>query len=123
MHACQQELTVTPEAIDATDAHYRVAVKQTELVGFYSLEGQSGDRIALSSMFIDPQYIGKGIGRQLMERALTHAAQLGSSILTIQSDPNASAFYQAAGAELCGESESDSIPGRMLPMLQIRLSG
>jgi len=37
----------------------------------------------------------------------------------IDADPNAEGFYLKMGAERVGESPSGSIPGRMLPLLQV----
>ena len=37
----------------------------------------------------------------------------------IQGDPNASKFYEAAGARLVGTRESGSVPGRDLPLYEI----
>ena len=121
MRACEQELTVSAAEISATDNHFVVAIDRQELIGFYALERMSEGEIELIAMFVEPQYIGKGVGRQLMQQAINHAVQLGAKRLTIQSDPHAQAFYQAAGAEPCGERESGSIPGRFLPILQIEL--
>ena len=122
MQACRQELAVSSRAIAAPDRHYVVAVEDERIIGFYALEDQREERIELGAMFVEPRRIGTGVGRQLMQRAMVHAAQLGARRLEIQSDPNALAFYQAAGARCCGERESESVPGRMLPLLQLDLS-
>lgn len=121
MRACREELMVSSQAIEAPDRHYVVAVEGAQIIGFYALEDQRGERIELGAMFVEPRRIGTGVGRQLMQRAMAHAAQLGARRLIIQSDPNALAFYQAAGASRCGERESESVPGRMLPLLQLDL--
>lgn len=39
--------------------------------------------------------------------------------MIIQDDPNAEAFYLAAGGVRTGDRESDSIPGRFLPLFVI----
>lgn len=121
MLACRQELTVTAAAIDASGSYYEVALDRHQAVGFYALEDLCVDQIELGALFVDPPHIGQGVGRQLIERAKSRALHLGARTLTIQGDPHALAFYRAAGAELCGERESGSIPGRMLPLLRIEL--
>jgi len=121
MRACAEELAVSAQAIDKDEIHYEVALDRQQPIGFYTLEDLGAWEIELGALFVDPPYIGLGIGRQLIERAKSRAAQLGARVLTIQGDPHALAFYRAAGAELCGERESDSIPGRMLPLLRIDL--
>ena len=121
MQACREELNVDAETIEAEDCFYEVAIKAGRIAGFYALEGR-GRSIELDALFVEPQDIGKGIGRRLIERARARAAALGAEILTIQGDPNAIDFYHAAGALLIGERESGSIPGRMLPLLEIDLA-
>ena len=94
---------------------------QQELVGFYTLENLADTRIELGALFVEPKYIGQGIGKQLMDRAKIHATQLGAHTMTIQGDPHALEFYHVAGASIIGELESGSIPGRFLPLLEIPL--
>lgn len=122
MDACVDELSVSPGHIENCDFHYVVAVVNTQAAGFYALEGLSGDEIELGALFVDPDHIGTGVGKTLVESAKLHAVNLGARKLNIQGDPNAEKFYRAAGAELTGSKESDSIPGRFLPTFQISLS-
>jgi GNAT superfamily N-acetyltransferase len=122
MQACRRELTVIPESIAGDDIQYVVAVIKRELAGFYALENLTDKRIELGALFMEPKYIGQGIGRQLMARAKAHAIKLGANTMTIQGDPHALEFYRAAGARVIGEMESGSIPGRFLPLLEIPLA-
>jgi GNAT superfamily N-acetyltransferase len=121
MLACEAELRVSAQAIGAGEIYCEVALDRQQPIGFYTLEDLHHEQIELGALFVDPPCIGQGVGRQLMERAKSRAAQLGAQVLTIQGDPHALAFYRAAGAEACGERESSSIPGRMLPLLRIEL--
>jgi N-acetylglutamate synthase-like GNAT family acetyltransferase len=122
MKACVDELSVSPGHIENCDSHYVVAVVNAQVAGFYALEGLSGDEIELAALFVDPDHIGTGVGKTLVERAKLHAVNLGAHKLNIQGDPNAEKFYRAAGGEPTGSKESDSIPGRFLPTFQISLS-
>ena len=122
MHACRDELSVDPESIDADGRFYETAIEDDRIAGFYTLDGR-GEFIELEALFVEPEHIGKGIGRQLIDRARRRAVELGARILTIQGDPHALEFYLAAGAVVVGERESDSIRGRMLPLLEIDLRG
>jgi len=114
-------LTVPAQAIAAGEIHGEVALDGKRPIGFYTLEDLRDGQIELGALFVDPPCIGQGVGRQLLERAKSRAAQLGARVLSIQGDPHALAFYRAAGATLCGERESGSIAGRMLPLLRIEL--
>lgn len=120
MAACVDELRVTSAILsDKNQSHY-VAVQDGTIIGFYGLEKLSATEFELDSLFVRPELIGKGIGRRLMKHAKQIAQQMGCKIMTIQSEPNAEAFYQAAGGKTVGQKASDSIAGRYLPMLEIR---
>ena len=122
MNACIDELSVSTADIADNACHYVVAELDGEIIGFYSLEGLRQGEIELGALFVDPGHIGTGTGRTLIERAKTHARELGASILSIQGDPNATKFYRAAGAVETGRRESESIRGRFLPVFQIELA-
>jgi len=121
MQACIDELSVSPAHIEDNDFHYMVAVVDEKIVGFYELEDISGDEIELGALFVEPDHIGTGVGKALIESAKHHAVTLGASKLNIQGDPNAERFYRKAGCEPTGSKESESIPGRFLPTFQILL--
>ena len=99
-----------------------VAILEDEIVGFYSLENFSGVEIELAALFVDPDYIGTGVGRALMTSAKRHAVKLGAQKINVQADPNIEKFYLSAGGMKTGSKESESIPGRFLPTFQILLT-
>ena len=76
----------------------------------------------MEALFVDPDHIGSGFGRQLMTHAKNQALALGGNSLSIGADPNAEKFYRAAGGVVTGKHESQSIPGRYLPTLKIDLT-
>ena len=114
-------LTITPAFI----ADGRVLVAEREggrLLGIASVAPLEQDRsYDLVHLFIEPGVIGNGVGRRLFEAAANKARQDGARRLVIQSDPNAAAFYRRLGAKDAGEAPSESVPGRMLPMLHFEL--
>ncbi len=119
MDACREELTVSAADIKADRRHYVVAVSGTTLAGFYSLDKMSDTEYELEALFVEPEHMGRGIGRTLLGHASDLVTARGGNRLLIQSDPHAEAFYRAAGAESIGHRESDSVPGRLLPLLVI----
>lgn len=119
MQACEEELTVLPEAIRSDACHHAVADLGGEIVGFYTLENQVGDVIELGALFVEPEHMGSGIGRLLLTAARQRAHTLGASRVTIQGDPHADGFYRSAGATRVGSRESGSVRGRMLPLYRI----
>ena len=121
LEACRKELAVDPARIGAKDYSCFVAHDQNALVGYYSLEIIGDDSYELDALFVDPEYIGKGAGRSLMNHALEILRGRDAERLVIQGDPNAQDFYLAAGAKLIGSRASESIPGRELPLFEIEI--
>lgn len=117
MAACRDELTVTPGDVDSGLTW--LAEQDNKIVGFYGLVPEDGDG-DLAFLFIEPAAIGSGVGGALFTHMLATAARAGFNRVTIASDPQAEGFYQRRGATRIGEIASDSIPGRSLPLLEIR---
>ncbi len=119
LEACRAELTLD----QATAEHTRVVEVDGRLAGFYLLTpvkaGRAPGRGELSMLFVDPEFIGSGVGRVLAEDARRVAGAQGWTHLLIASDPQAVDFYVRMGAEQIGEQLSESIPGRSLPLLEL----
>jgi GNAT superfamily N-acetyltransferase len=90
-------------------------------VGFHSLQRLDAERVELGHLFVGPLLRGHGHGRTLFEDATRRARDAGYRVLVIQGDPHARAFYEAMGARAVGERESDSVPGRLLPLFELTL--
>lgn len=121
MESCKRELTYRPGQIADDRFHFVVAKLGSLIVGFYALEAIAPKQFELDALFVEPEHIGTGLGRKLIEHALeTVKAKSGKSVL-IQGDPNAEKFYLDAGAKLIGTRESGSIAGRDLPLFEILL--
>lgn len=121
MEAVRAELTCSEQQLQSEHARFFVLELAGRAVGFYALTNQSGTEIELDSLFVEPEHIGKGFGRMLIEHAKSTAATMGATGLIIQGDPNAEHFYLAAGGVVTGTRESGSIPGRFLPTFTIDL--
>ena len=119
LDACKAELTVDSARFGTNEYEYFVCSDGESILGFYALEKLSTDDYELEALFVEPAYIGTGIGRSLMQHAIRTATQCGAARLVIQGDPNANDFYIAAGARQTGNRESISIPGRFLPVFEI----
>ena len=123
MEACRAELSVSAMDIASRVCQYFVAESRGDVLGYYALRRLSPEKHELEALFVDPQSIGQGVGRKLIEHAKRYAQTDGARFLLIQGDPNATDFYRAAGAVQVGERESESIPGRYLPEFTISLGG
>lgn len=96
-----------------------------DLAGFYSLafaERQSmSSKVKMENLFIDPNLIGKGLGRALFEHAVARAKEWGSLELWLEADPHAEAFYAYLGMKKTGLVPGAS-PGRYLPLMILNLA-
>jgi N-acetylglutamate synthase-like GNAT family acetyltransferase len=88
-----------------------------KIAGFYMLNPPEGDFVELEMLFVLPEFIGKGIGKQLTQHAFKEARKLNVKSMTLLADPNAVDFYKSQGFYQIDEKES-SIPGRFLPIMQ-----
>jgi GNAT superfamily N-acetyltransferase len=115
LEACRAELTYT-EA-DCTSGDLYVAASDDEPAGFHLLRGDE-----LEALFVDPRWIGSGVGGLLLRHALDLARVRGLARVHLDADPGAEPFYVHHGARRIGESPSGSVAGRVLPRLQLGLS-
>ncbi len=111
----QADLTISSDFISNNLVY--VAERENAVVGFYALvvEGQQAE---LEHMWVAPEHIGTGVGKELFIHAMQTAAGDNLSEVEISADPNAEGFYERMGARRIGEVSSE-IDGqkRMLPRL------
>jgi GNAT superfamily N-acetyltransferase len=119
LEACRQELTVTPDRLSSE--WIRVYEDDSGVVGYVAVVVE-GEQAGLVDLFVHPDRIGSGAGRALWEEAVEWACSRGAVRLRIEADPNAEAWYRNRGAVPVGWAPSGSIPGRMLPVLELDLT-
>ena len=114
----QDDLTISPEYLAGNPVF--VAEKDNQILGFYALIIRQ-DKAELDHLWVAPQHIGSGVGKELFIHAMQSAARGNVSEIEIESDPNAEGFYRKMGAHRIGEttSEMDGKP-RTLPRLSIK---
>ncbi len=115
MAMCVAELTVRPELIE--EAFALVAERHGRIAGFILCAPVMPPAAELHMIFVEPEAIGQGIGRRLVETAFTGLAWLGVRQVEVDSDPHAEPFYRRCGFEPVGTVPSGSIPGRFLSRL------
>ena len=97
-----------------------VAEADGEAVGWASLipRGEVG---WLEDLWIEPAWIGRGVGRMLFEHAKDRARGLGATRLEWEAEPNARGFYERMGGSYVRDSEVTEW-GRVLKVLGVDLS-
>ncbi|MDQ6651700.1 MAG: GNAT family N-acetyltransferase [Acidobacteriota bacterium] len=122
----QEDLTITPDFVATNQVYVAEDEGEGELLGFYALVVRQ-DKAELDHMWVAPEHIGTGVGKELFVHAMQSAAKQNVSEVGILSDPNAEGFYKKMGAFQIGEVSSetpDKETGnpRMLPRLKVDLN-
>jgi len=117
LEACRRELMIAETDIGD---RLRVAAVGGNVAGIVQIARDDGDW-HVWKLFVDPPFIGSGVGGALMLWALDAARQNGATRLVIEADPGAASFYRRFGAIDAGTVPSGSIPGRSLPLLTLDL--
>ena len=119
LDACRGELTVHAHALKVKPTW--VLQENSRIWGFYVLASKTETIAELDLLYVDPEAMGRGYGRALMGHALAQARKAGNKTMGIVADPHAVGFYRAMGAVEIGSEPSGSIPGRMLPLMELSL--
>ena len=119
INSWKADLTLAPEFI----AHNEVFVATVDdtIAGCCALVTTAG-LAELEHMWINPDQMGKGVGRALFDHAKHRAIAHGFSELELSADPNAEKFYERMGAQRIGEVPADMFGhARVLPRMRVDL--
>jgi GNAT superfamily N-acetyltransferase len=110
-------LTITLEYISGHETW--IATLNDKPVAYYSLK-EAESALWLDNLWVLPEHMGKGIGKELFIHALERSRERGVSVIKIEADPNAQSFYEHMGARKISEHHSE-IEGhpRILPIMEI----
>ena len=114
------QLTFGPAYFEANESWAAESSDHT-IIAFYTLQDRDG--IAwLENIWVLPEYMGQGIGKDLFADALSRVNALGYKVLRLEAEPNAVGFYEKMGMRKVGEYEYelDGQP-RILPIMEINL--
>jgi GNAT superfamily N-acetyltransferase len=106
------QLAANPEAIGAphqaiAEGRVRVAVDSSgRLLGFSVVLPVEDGRCELDDLFVEPDEMGRGIGRLLVQDLATRAAAAGASHVDVIANPNALGFYERVGFEFSGQAST-----------------
>lgn len=93
-----------------------VAENVDRIIGFYGVS-KCDNETELEYLYVEPEHIGKGIGKLLWDHCIKHCKDNGIDRLTLVTSPQAVGFYAKQGAVQIGEVESLVRKGRMVPKL------
>lgn len=116
LEKCIPILKVTPE--DIRDWPVGVSELNGEVIGFFALKPVSGEN-RLDHLWMDPRFIGKGIGKSLFKEAVLAAKRINWGQFRIAADPYAEPFYLKMGAINIGSVRSRIKPDLFLPHMEV----
>ncbi len=91
------------------------------LTGFYTLQ-EKESKAWIENMWVLPEYMGLGLGKQLFLHAVSRSRLKGHLVLRLEADPNAVGFYEKMGMHQVGEaSYMIEDHQRILPLMEIQL--
>ncbi len=103
------QLAANPDAIEAphqaiADKRVRVAVDASRhLLGFSVAQPLEDGRCELDDLFVEPESMGLGVGRMLVDDVASRAADAGATHVDVIANPNALGFYERVGFENTGD--------------------
>jgi ribosomal protein S18 acetylase RimI-like enzyme len=106
------QLAANPDAIEPphraiADGRARVAVDAFgRRLGFSVVLPISGGRCELDDLFVEPDSMGLGVGRLLVDDVVTRAAAAAASYVDVIANPNAVGFYERLGFEITGQAST-----------------
>ena len=119
IHFWLPQLTISADYIASNEVW--MMIDKEKPMAFYALS-QDEKGCELGHLWVLPEYIGKGIGKQLFNHALERCKLLNIHVLKIYADPNAQTFYEKMGAKKISEHHSDLFgEDRVLPIMEIKI--
>ena len=95
-----------------------VAELEGDVVAWASLIPE-GRAAWLEDLWVEPEWIGKGVGGRLFRHAVEHARRSGAKVMEWEAEPNALGFYEKMGARYVRDSASEW--GRTLAVMGVDL--
>jgi ribosomal protein S18 acetylase RimI-like enzyme len=107
----REDLLAHPEVL-TFDASYtrssrvRVAVVGAQIVGFATTRRLDDTAVELDDLFVDPDWMRRGVARALLSDAVAAAKQQHASRIEVSANVHAMAFYEAVGFVTIGSVET-----------------
>ena len=109
----------SPARLDRLTVFVAHAGGQT--IGWCSLEPR-GEVWWLADLWVEPEWIGRGVGGRLFRHGARHAQRAGAKRLEWEAEPNSIGFYEKMGARHLRDSEQTEW-ARTLSVMGVELDG
>jgi GNAT superfamily N-acetyltransferase len=117
-----EQLRAHPEVVaipvqQIEDGVVRVAERHGCIAGFAILLPPMGGTCELDAIFVEPDQMGTGVGRRLIDDAVVIARRWGARRIDVVANPDACGFY-----ERLGFTGNDEVATRFGPGRRVRLT-
>ena len=116
LEGCRQTLRLDEDYLQSWPC-FVMETGDKVLAGFSSIVSFE-NKPELHNLWILPEYIGRGLGKNLFLHMMDEAKAKGWMPIRIVADPFAEDFYKKLGAVNIGQEESKVKSGFFLPLLQ-----
>lgn len=113
------QLAITAAIIER-DPVFCAEIHET-LAGVAHLKMLSATEALLDDLFVEPAYMGRGVGARLWRHAATEACALGATTMVLDADIHAVPFYLRMGATLVDDADLADIPLTTTPRMRYTL--
>ena len=81
----KDDLTISVEYINQAEV-YKL-INENQLVGYYSYLELDNKKVKLDNIFLEPDFIGKGYGKVMMNHFIQHVKDKGYERIELESEP------------------------------------
>jgi GNAT superfamily N-acetyltransferase len=124
----RESLLAHPEALEfsgraVAEGRTRVAVAvDGTIVGFITSVAVGEATLEVEDLFVDPDRMRQGVGRQLMEDLVAWARRAGVGRIEVSANPHAEAFYLRVGFVRTGRLEMEFGPAWRMQLALARMA-
>ena len=115
------QLTLRAETIARDPVYCAEDARTGTLAGVSHWYALNDEEVYLDDLFVEPAYIGTGVGARLWRHAVERATAQDAREFVLDAEPNAQPFYEHMGAVVTGWQDSPDVPGRRLPRMRYDL--
>ena len=115
LEAHPDAIELPTEQIDA--GHVRVAEQNGAILGFLVLLERNDAECELDGLFVEPDRMRGGVGRCLVNEAVSMARSREAARIVVVANPQATAFYEAVGFTTVGESQTRFGPAPRMSLI------
>jgi predicted N-acetyltransferase YhbS len=120
----REQLAAEPDTIELpaeqiAAGHVRVAERSGRVVGFAVLLERRAEACELDGLFVEPDRMGTGIGRRLVDDAKRIARERGATRIDVVANPQAGGFYERVGFVSAGEAQTRFGPAPRMALTAI----